>query len=496
MKNALSSRSGIRRRTFLGGGIGAGLASMFLRQLEADADSGPPTRFLVIHRPCGTIAERFFPTAGTSDTDFTLGPIMAPLQALKGDMVVFNNLTTPRDGGWQGDRHGQGMICSVAGNRGISDGTPIDNDDQFHNITSPTPSVDQLLLAGSPRLKGSTSIHLGSYRDSVQGGRIYPANGAANFRPISYAAASTPGGTPSPTFPEVRPDVAAQRLFGPVMAGGSATVARQQAQNKSILDLIAKDLGTLQKQVPASQRPKLDAHLTSIEQLEAKITATNTGTGGPACLPPTVPPELSSIPAGTPAGIRIDALDHQKVSQAQLNTIKVGFQCDLLRVATFTYGHGNSDVQFQQILPSFGTLTGYHDISHATDSGSVDRLAAIDTWYSLQVAAFLTDLKNTPESDGSSMLDNTLVFYFSEVSYGATHLWDKLPVVLFGGKSLGLQRGRNLQMNGRYLNDVQAAIMLAFGYPLPADNKFAGNNVWKGVTGPRLGQGAVDGLFA
>ncbi|HEY2899807.1 MAG TPA: DUF1552 domain-containing protein [Polyangia bacterium] len=170
MKNAMSSRSGIRRRTFLSGGIGAGLASMFLRQLEADADGGPPTRFLVIHRPCGTIAERFFPTAGTSDTDFTLGPIMAPLQALKGDMVVFNNLTTP--------------------------------------------------------------------------------------------------------------------------------------------------------------------------------------------------------------------------------------------------------------------------------------------------------------------------------------FWEKLPVVLFGGKSLGLQRGRNLQMNGRYLNDVQAAIMLAFGYPLPADNKFAGNNVWKGVTGPRLGQGAVDGLFA
>ena len=49
-------------------------------------------------------------------------------------------------------------------------------------------------------------------------------------------------------------------------------MARQQARRKSILDLVAKDISNLQKQVPASQRPKLDSHLSAIQQLEQFMT--------------------------------------------------------------------------------------------------------------------------------------------------------------------------------------------------------------------------------
>ncbi|MDB4982641.1 MAG: putative conserved secreted protein [Myxococcales bacterium] len=480
------STTKFRRRTFLGGGVTAGLASMFLRPLEAAASNGPPTRFLILHRPCGTIASRFFPAAGGTTTSFTLGPIMSPFEALKNDMVIFNDVTASRDPSWQGDSHGQGFISSLTGNRAISDGEPINGDPQYHHITAATPSIDWLLLNGSPKLQGSPvgSIHLGAYRDSVQGGRIFPEGGAANFRPLSYKGANMP------IFPEIRPAVAAQNLFGNMVAGGAAAVARQQQLNKSVLDLVAKDLGALQKQVPASQRPKLDAHLAAIQHLETQIAAVRT-----TCTPPTLEPALTTIPAGTPSGLRIDALEHTLVSKEQLDIIKVGFQCDLIRAATFTYAHGNSDVQFSQLIPTFGTMTGHHDISHATDAASVDRLAAIDQFYCARVAEFLTDLKNTPEGTGN-MLDNTFVVFFSEVALGAGHGWTKMPVTFFGGKSVGLQGGRNLMMNGRYLNDIWASVLLAFGLTLPADNKFGGNNVWKGVTGPRLGEGAVPGIFA
>jgi hypothetical protein len=475
------------RRAFLGAGVSAGLASMFLRPLQAAAANGPPTRFLILHRPCGTIASRFFPAAGSTETSFTLGPIMSPFEALKNDMVIFNDVTASRDPNWQGDSHGQGFISSLTGSRAISDGEPINGDPQYHHITAATPSIDQLLLAGSPRLQGSPvgSIHLGAYRDSVQGGRIFPEGGAANFRPLSYKGANMP------IFPEVRPAVAAQNLFGNLVQGGAAAVARQQQLNKSILDLVAKDLGALQKQVPASQRPKLDAHLSAIQHLEAQIAALP---GRGTCTPPTLEPPLTMVPAGSKAGLRIDALEHVTVSREQLAIIKTGFQCDLIRAATFTYAHGNSDIQFDPLLPSFGTMTGHHDISHATDMASVDRLAAVDQFYCQRVAEFLTDLKNTPEGNGS-MLDNTFVVFFSEVALGAGHGWTKMPVTFFGGKSVGLKTGRNLMMNGRYLNDIWAAVLPAFGLTLPADNKFGGYNVWKGVTGPRLGDGAVSGLF-
>jgi len=81
--NSSNSRR-LRRRAFLSGGIGAGLASILLRQLEASAANGPPTRLLLVHKPCGTIPAQFFPAGGTA-TNFTLGPITAPVRSAQND---------------------------------------------------------------------------------------------------------------------------------------------------------------------------------------------------------------------------------------------------------------------------------------------------------------------------------------------------------------------------------------------------------------------------
>jgi hypothetical protein len=478
----------IRRRDLLGSGIGAGLASCFLHPLEAFAQSGPPTRVLVIHVPCGTVPSQYFPPAGATETSYQLGTIAAPFAPLKDDMVFFNNVTASRDAGWQGDRHGQGMIAFVTGSRGITDGTPLDNDDQFHNITGSDKSIEQILLEKSPLVKGSALgwTALGAYRDSVQNGRLYPSHGAANWRPLTYL------GPNKPVFPEVRPQVAVQNLFGSAMPGGANAIARQQARRKSILDLVAKDISNLQKQVPASQRPKLDNQLSAIRDLEAQIGAV----GPMVCTPPTLQPPITQVPPGSSSSLRIDAVEHEVVAKEQLAAIKVAFQCDLIRTATFAYAHGNSDIQFGYILPDqVKTMTGHHDISHQTDMTAVGWQAVIHQWYCQKVADFLLDLKNTPDGPGTSLLDNTFVVVFSDICIGNTHSVPQLPVLFFGGRTVRLRTGRYLDMKGRYMNDIWASTLAAFGVPLPADNKFGGYNVWNGVTGPRLGMGAVSGIF-
>jgi len=478
----------IRRRALLGSGIGAGLASCFLRPLEAFAQNGPPTRVLVIHVPCGTVPSQYFPPAGATETNYQLGSIASPFAPLKNDMVFFDNVTASRDASWQGDRHGQGMIAFVTGSRAISDGTPLDGDDQFHNITGADKSIEQILLAQSSLVKGSALgwTALGAYRDAVQNGRIYPSNGAANWRPLTYLGAN------KPVFPEVRPQVAFQNLFGSAMPGGATAIARQQARRKSVLDLVAKDVSNLQKQVPAAQRPKLDSQLSAIRELEAQIGAV----GPMVCTPPTLAPPITQVPPGSSSSLRIDAVEHKTVAREQLAAIKVAFQCDLIRTATFAYAHGNSDIQFGYILPDqVKTMTGHHDISHQTDATAVGWQAAIHQWYCQEVADFLLDLKNTPDGPGTSLFDNTFVVVFSDICIGNTHSVPQLPVLFFGGKTVRLRTGRYLDMKGRYMNDIWASTLAAFGIPLPSDNKFGGNNVWNGVTGPRLGMGAVSGIF-
>ena len=106
-----------------------------------------------------------------------------------------------------------------------------------------------------------------------------------------------------------------------------------------------------------------------------------------------------------------------------------------------------------------GTNGTHHDISH--QPASVTAQDRIEQIHCEQLAAFLQTLKAVPEGSGT-MLDNTLVVYFNEVSNGNAHGTDNMPLLMFGGKSLGLQTGQHLHFNGRYMNDV-AAVGTAFG---------------------------------
>jgi len=54
--------------------------------LFASAAGASPTRLVIVHRPCGTFPDQFFPATGDATT-FPLPPILAPLAPVKDDMV-------------------------------------------------------------------------------------------------------------------------------------------------------------------------------------------------------------------------------------------------------------------------------------------------------------------------------------------------------------------------------------------------------------------------
>jgi hypothetical protein len=106
--------------------------------------------------------------------------------------------------------------------------------------------------------------------------------------------------------------------------------------------------------VPASQRDKLDAQLTSIRNLEARITTTPPAAGT------IVPPTLVSEPTGAYEG-RVN-----QVLANQLAIIRCAFQSDLTRVATFTCGHDNNADQVAQYFhpAEFSFRGDGHGCSH------------------------------------------------------------------------------------------------------------------------------------
>lgn len=448
MKPSGATRSRFSRRALLAGTSAAGLGSLLLRPLLAQAEDGPPMRLLILHRPCGTRPDRFFPVEDSA-TEFQLPAISSAFEKVKGDMTLLNEVMCPRDPAWIGDKHGTSIITMMTGRRPVGiPGTDFTLETETKNIVAVDKSIDQLLLESSPLLRGTprASLQLGAYRPSSQNA------GTPCLRVLSYSGR----GAAHALYPECRPDYAYSNVFGDlVTTSGPDAVARARAQNKSVLDLVAKDIGRLAAQVPASQRPKLDQHLEAIRQVDAQLASFPKTCRGP---------ELSPLPE--PSGdASADEAQHLETIRQSFSVIKAAFLCDVTRVATFTFAHGNSELRFMNILPDFTNNIGHHDISHETDP---DSQAAIDRFYCERVAELVLDLKSTPDAAGKSLLDTTLVVLFSEVSTGADHGIQQMPVVFFGGSALGHTGGRHLRLGHRYMNDVWTATANAFGVPLAA----------------------------
>lgn len=155
------------------------------------------------------------------------------------------------------------------------------------------------------------------------------------------------------------------------------------------------------------------------------------------------------------------------VGAAQLATLRTAMLCDVSRVFTFMWTPGASSVQFEGLFDGM-PLMQHHSLSHENLAAAdvAQAMAAIDRWYAERTAEFLISLRDTPEFDGSgSLLDNTLVLYVTEVAAG-THVFEPMPLVLFGGAGVGLTAGPVANFPGRSTNDLWLSVARQFGVEL------------------------------
>ena len=124
-----------------------------------------------------------------------------------------------------------------------------------------------------------------------------------------------------------------------------------------------------------------------------------------------------------------------------LDLIVTAFSCDMTRVVTFMLNNAGSNRHY----PFLGVEGAHHEISHHQDDPKkLADLRTIATWEIAQYAYLLQRMKETEEADGTNLLDNSLVFFSSEIEDGNSHRHENLPVLLAGGASGRLSTGRHL----------------------------------------------------
>jgi uncharacterized protein DUF1552 len=438
----------LNRRTVLrgAGSIAIGLPWLEAmgngRRANAQTAAASPKRFLTVFQPGGTVRANYTPT-GTEAAP-VLSTILKPLQPMLKKLIILDGLDMKSA---VGEVHQSGMIA-------VWSGTPQKGTNQYGS----GPSVDQVLAPTLSKGKRYDSLQFAvRWATGKSHGLLHPIN-ALNFENSSPF---------SPIPPSLDPQKIFTDLFGSLAPGSTATVdanALALMRRKSILDFVDKKYNALEAKLGADDRAKLDAHLTKIRELETSLTVPPPMVGA-ACKPPTkvdtsdYNPKsgLNSSDNGSIKDLSTDAAI-PKVGKFMMDMMVMALACDLTAVGTFQW----SDSEAKHTFPWLNLSEHHHYYQH--DGGfKPNECTQICTWYAQQ-HLYLLQQMDAVDMGGHSLLDETLVFFGSEIQEPPTHIKTNMPFLLAGGSGIGYRMGRWVKApNGTSHNALLVSILNLFG---------------------------------
>ncbi|MFT6396289.1 MAG: hypothetical protein ACJAYU_001032 [Bradymonadia bacterium] len=402
----------LSRRTFLGG-AGATIALPYLEAMvpagtrSAYALDGVPKRALYYYVPNGIHMPDWTPAA--TGTGFELTPTLASLAPHREDLLLLSGLANnPANPDGPGDHAAGTGSFLTATHVYKTEGSDISN----------AISVDQVMANALGSATTLPSLQVGAEGGGSVGG-CDSGYSCAYSRNISWAGPSTP-------LPKIsRPQLLFDRLF----AGGdpSETAEQEEARRRyrgSVLDYALDEANSLHSSLGVSDQAKLDEYMTGVRELETRIESSDDER---ECGAPDIP---------------VGGIDAEQTITLLTDLMVLAFQCDLTRFTTFMLGNAGSNRQF----PFLGISEGHHGISH--HQGVVEnhaQLSTINEWEVRQFAYLLERMKAVEEPDGTTLLENSMVFFSSEIEDGNSHSHSNLPVLMAGQCQGTIETGRHVR---------------------------------------------------
>jgi hypothetical protein len=426
----MSRQSRWSRRDILRG-AGVSIALPLLPSLlprEARAQDGkPPVRLVYWYVADGVHMPAWRPSR--TGTGYDLPSSLEPLAPIQDKVTVLSGLAN-MSGRYNlpGD-HARGTGCFLTCER------PVFTDDASHYNGV---SVDQVAAQARGDETLFPSLQLGLEGGS-SAGNCDSGYGCAYVRSISWADATTP-------LPKiVDPRTAFDRMFSGLDGSDPIEAARRRTLRLSVLDAVTDDAARMQRKMGATDRAKLDQYLTGVRELEKRVEDLDEQD---VCTPPDRPEQGLTTPAKAAAMGAIMA---------------TALQCDLTRVISYMFANGGSGRSHTWL----GISDNHHGLSHhQNDPSKQEKLAVINRWEVEVFVSFLQQLDAFEEADGSTLLDNSLVMFGSEISDGNRHNHDDLPVLLAGAGGGAVTPGRHLTFTGQEpIANLYLSMLDAFGAP-------------------------------
>jgi hypothetical protein len=420
----IANRALSRRRFLQGAGVAMSLPFLDAMQpgtaraaTPSLAPGATPRRIFGICNNLGLRPDLFFPTG--AGREYVASPYLKLLEAQREAFTVISGVSHPNvDGGHPADI----SFLTAA---------PHPASSSFRN----TISLDQHIAERIGTLTRFPSLTLA-------------VNGAA--RSLSWTGSGV----------AIPPEERASEVFNQLFLQGTPEQVEAQIHRldtgRSILDAVADQAKTLERNVGARDRTRLEQYFTSVRDLEHRLQESREWERKPK---PVVKVAAPPEPAG-PA----QYMDKVKV---MYDLARLAFETDSTRAITLML---NSVATPVVTLPGETITDSYHNLSHhGKAEEKLAQLKVLDEWHMKLLANLFGDLKAVSEG-GESLLDRTMILYGSNLGDANAHSTTNLPTLFAGG---GFRHGQHL------------AFDRAQNYPLPnlfvsvlqrmglADEKFA-----------------------
>jgi hypothetical protein len=388
-------------------GLGSLIALPFLESMipamaQAQTASKWPLRFGAVYIPNGMPLKYWFPEGGAGA--LTMTPVLEPLKPFQNQLTVINQLSRPG---------GAGVTDHAVSSAGWLSGA-VAKQTEAEDIRVGI-SIDQVLAHSIGQDTPFPSLEFATEDFSGYIGGCVPGYSCTYMNTISWASET------GPLPMEINPRVAFERLFG--RAGTAEDRLRRMREDRSILDSIAEEAGSLKQAVSTPDRGRLDDYLDNLREIERRIERTEARNAA----------DVGNLTA--PVGIPESFEEHMGM---MFDLLAVAYQADLTRVFTFMTGREAS----QRTYPGLGMTKTHHDTSH--HGGQPENMlqhAKVNTYFTSLYAKFLQTLRDAPEGDGS-VLDHSLIAYGPGMSDGQAHNSYPLAFSLAGGANGKLKGNR------------------------------------------------------
>ncbi|MFP6666231.1 MAG: DUF1552 domain-containing protein [Pirellulales bacterium] len=417
------------RRCVIKGIAGASLALPVLEAMGEDAVAKTPRRFCAIYTANGMSLPKsqhkidrwsWFPTA-RENGEFIFGDSTKPLSPFRKQLSFIGGLYHPN--GPKADPH----TCSDM----WLTGAPLHNSKPG---TYNSVALDQVVALHTKQYCRQPSLVL-----SVDAGVGFLSRTGT----ISYSLE----GRPIPA--ENNPRRVFDRLFNADRA--SLKSDRDKLKRRiTLVDAVLDNARSLSKKLGRSDREKMDQYLTSLNELESRLIASEKWIDIPLKNQDRSHLNLKATSEGEP----------REYYRNMFDLIALAFDADITRSVAFMLnredGMGISDT-----FPlKLGLAQTHHSLSHANDKGGQLQFAKYDLFLSEQLAYFFSRLQEFKDNNGS-VLDNSIVLFGSGAS--TTHYSKNLPTLIAGGANMGLRHGTYWRKKDTRMSDVFLSILHSMG---------------------------------